>query len=115
MIRVVAAFSSIGEPIELIVSWSRRQPVGTLMVVLGPEPFSNTRSSFVSARIAFADEVHRFWLEHGMTLPSSAKLLRAIEIIAEPVSSPKCRCRDWFAGLRTKSTYLVQLMRLPRS
>jgi hypothetical protein len=79
---VVAGFSSIGELIELIASWSYRHDEGTLRLVLGSEPFATTRSNFASARIAFTNEVQRYWLEdEGVSLRSSAKLLRAVELI----------------------------------
>ncbi len=79
---VVAGFSSIGELIELIAAWSTRSGEGTLRIVLGTEPFSTTRSNFATARIAFTDEVQRYWLEEqGVSLRASAKLLRAIELI----------------------------------
>ncbi len=62
-------------------------------MVLGTEPFSTSRSSFVSARIGFTDEVARYWLEeHGVSLRSSAKLLRAIELIE--VGRVDCRFVD---------------------
>ena len=79
---VVAGFSSIGELIELIAAWSNRHDEGTLRMVLGTEPFSTTRSNFATARIAFTEEVQRYWLEEqGVSLRASAKLLRAIELI----------------------------------
>ncbi len=79
---VVAGFSSIGELIEMIATWDERGHRGTVRVLLGTEPFSTERSSFASAEAAFTEEVQRYWLEeHGVSLRSSAKVLRTIGVL----------------------------------
>ena len=80
---VVAGFSSLDEFIALTAAWSARQPgSGTLRLLLGTEPFATQRTSFVSAKDSFTDEVRRYWVEdRGVSLRLSAKIVRAIELL----------------------------------
>lgn len=80
---VVAGFSSIDEFISLAATWSKSHPAGgSLRLVLGTEPFTTARTSFVSAEASFTDEVRRYWVEeHGVSLRLSAKIVRAIDLL----------------------------------
>ena len=80
---VVAGFSSIDEFLSLAAAWSSRHSGGgTLRLLLGTEPFTTERTSFVSAEASFTDEVRRYWLEeHGVSLRLSAKIVNAIDLL----------------------------------
>jgi hypothetical protein len=82
---VVAGFSSVDEFISLAATWSRVHPDGgRLRLVLGTEPFTTGRTSFVSAEASFTDEVRRYWVEErGISLRLSAKIVRAIDLLDE--------------------------------
>ncbi len=78
----VAGFSSIDEFMALTTAWSDRNPIGTARLLLGTEPFATQRTSFVSAKDNFTDEVRRYWVEdRGVSLRLSAKIVRAIELL----------------------------------
>lgn len=79
---VVAGYSSIGELIELIARWARRNTGADqrLRVLLGTEPFARASVRFGDVRTAFTDEVNRFWLEErGLSILQSASLVAALE------------------------------------
>lgn len=78
---VVAGFSSIAELVDLIAAWERQSAAGQARVLLGSEPFASARSSFASTDVAFTDEVRRYWLEEGISLRLSAKVLQVIQAL----------------------------------
>ncbi len=78
---VVAGFTSIAELVELTAAWATKQTDGEMRLLIGSEPFETERTSFVSSRLAFTDDVHRFWLDEGVSLRQSAKIVNAIDLI----------------------------------
>lgn len=82
---MVAGFSSIASLVDLIADWVR-QPHGAqakARVLLGTEPFASSRSSFASAEVTFTEEVRRYWLEEGVSLRLSAKVLQVLKALDE--------------------------------
>lgn len=79
---VVAGFSAIDEIVSLIADWS---PAGEEMhVLLGTEPFTNVRRSFLAPRNAFTRDARSYWLEErGISLRLSAKVIQALAALDE--------------------------------
>ncbi|MHB8188565.1 MAG: SNF2-related protein [Dermatophilaceae bacterium] len=75
---VVAGFSSIAKLVELVAARAARADPGTVRVLLGTEPFSTDRVSFGSAGAAFTEEVRHYWIERGVSLRLSAKVVQAL-------------------------------------
>jgi hypothetical protein len=78
---VIAGFSSIAELVDLIAAWDRQSAPGQARVLLGTEPFASARSSFASTEVTFTEEVRRYWLEEGVSLRLSAKVLQVIKAL----------------------------------
>jgi superfamily II DNA or RNA helicase len=78
---VIAGFSSLAELIELAHAWAQHGHHGHLRIVLGSEPFPTERTSFGSRTSAVTDEARTYWLEQGISLLHSAKLIEMIKLI----------------------------------
>ncbi len=78
---IVAGYSSIGELVGLVGDWLVRSHAGRLRVVLGTEPFGSARRSFGAPDVAFTKEVEEFWLERGISLRLSTRVLQVIEAL----------------------------------
>ena len=56
-------------------------------LLFGTEPFIATTKNFTSPRMSFTKEASDYWLEHGVSLLLSAKVLRVIELVENHVRS----------------------------
>ncbi len=81
---LVAGYSSLGELVHLVSDWmSADHPErGTVRLVLGAEPFASSKHQFRDRRKEFTDIAKHYWLEEqGISLRSSAQVLRTIEAL----------------------------------
>lgn len=74
---VVTGYASLDRIIDLLADLHGRDN-GRMRLVLGNEPFESRRKSFVLAHQPFTEQVRSYWLERGISLHLSAKLLVAI-------------------------------------
>ncbi|MFP5255363.1 MAG: SNF2-related protein [Acidimicrobiia bacterium] len=79
--RVVTGYASIDQLIQLIADWRAQPEAEQLQIVLGSEPFPTTRRSFGSPRVRFTEEVEAYWLDRGIRVDLSAKVLAALDAI----------------------------------
>lgn len=78
----VVGYSSIGELIELISVWSAiTGRGGPARLLFGTEPFASTAKNFSSPRSSFTAEATEHWLDRGVSLRLSAKVVHAIELV----------------------------------
>ncbi|HET6582520.1 MAG TPA: SNF2-related protein, partial [Nannocystaceae bacterium] len=76
---VVAGYSSIGELVDFVASWSEaHDDDAQVRLLLGAEPYPTARVSFGSAKASFTEEARRYWEERGISIRLSAKVLQAI-------------------------------------
>lgn len=86
---IVAGYASLDQIVDLVAAMEPRE--GTqLRLLLGNEPFETRRRSFVLHGQEFPAEVRDYWLERGISVVHSAKLLTAIERI--DTGGLKARC-----------------------
>ena len=78
---LVAGYSSIAELVDLISVWQVGRTDQVMRVVLGSEPFTSQRSSFVSPEAAFTQDARAFWLEQGISIRLSGKVIQALEAL----------------------------------
>ncbi len=78
---LVAGYSSIAALVELLARWRHERPdqPGDMRLLLGSEPFPSQRASFASAQESFTEEVRGYWLDHGVSVSLSAKVIRALD------------------------------------
>lgn len=77
---IITGFASLDRIVSLLADVADN-PDSRLRLVLGNEPFESKKKSFALKGKAFPDEVREYWLERGISLFLSAKLIAAIELI----------------------------------
>jgi len=80
---IVAGFASIAQLIELVGARSNMPAPGQVRVLLGTEPFSTARVTFASPSAAFTDEVREHWIERGVSLRLSAKIVQTLTALEQ--------------------------------
>jgi hypothetical protein len=80
---IVAGFASIAQLIELVGTRSNMPSPGQVRVLLGTEPFSTARVTFASPSAAFTDEVREHWIERGVSLRLSAKIVQTLTALEQ--------------------------------
>ena len=73
---IVTGYASLDQLIDFLSALPDRC---TPRVLLGQEPFASRRESFEMSRHGFPHEIAEFWLEQGISVLLSAKLLVCIE------------------------------------
>lgn len=77
---LVTGYASLDRVISFIADLNERQG-GPVRLVFGNEPFEAKTSNFTLKGKAFPDEVRDYWLERGISLFFSAKIVSAISMI----------------------------------
>lgn len=75
---VVTGYASLDRVISFIADLGERQG-GPVRLVFGNEPFESRTSNFTLKGKQFPDEVRDYWLERGVSLFLSAKIITAID------------------------------------
>jgi len=73
---IVTGYASLDRLIDFLSSLPER---ATPRVLLGQEPFASRRETFEMSRHGFAREVADYWLEQGISVLLSARLITCIE------------------------------------
>lgn len=89
---IVAGYASLDRLIDFVSNLAPLDTERIVRVVIGVEPFESRTHSFVSAGHAFPEEVRSYWLERGISLHYSAKVVKVIEMIR--AGRLKFRCAD---------------------
>lgn len=76
---IIAGYASIDYLIDFAAGLSTRD--GKLRLLLGTEPFPGNRVSYSASRESFPREVEAYWLDRGVSLRLSAKIVQTIELI----------------------------------
>jgi len=74
---IVTGFAGLDELIDAASGFVHED--GTLRILLGQEPFPSRRGEYRLQRDAFSQEVQEYWLERGISLLLSAKLVAFME------------------------------------
>lgn len=77
---VVTGYASLDRVISFVADLGER-PDAPVRLVFGNEPFEARTSNFTLKGKSFPDEVRDYWLERGVSLFFSAKIIAAIELI----------------------------------
>lgn len=77
---IVAGYSSIDYLVDFAAKLSARE--GNLRLLVGTEPFPGYRTSYSTAT-PFTKEVEAYWLERGISLRASAKVVQTIALLKE--------------------------------
>jgi hypothetical protein len=77
---IVTGYASLDRIIDLMADVGAHENVD-IRLLLGNEPFESRKKSFVLANQSFTDELRDYWLNRGVSLYLSAKLIQAIEFI----------------------------------
>ena len=77
---VVTGYASLDRVISFVADLGERES-GPIRLVFGNEPFEAKTSNFTLKGKAFPDEVRDYWLERGVSLFFSAKIIAAIDLI----------------------------------
>ncbi len=75
---LVAGYAGLEQLIDFVGSCADENPI---RILFGSEPFPARRDSFELDGHDFSKEVENYWLEHGISLRLSAKVIRCIEAI----------------------------------
>lgn len=84
---IVTGYASLDTLIDFI---SGCTPEANVRVLLGFEPHPSRRESFAGRGQAFSREVQRYWLERGISLLLSAKLIQCIERLERGQVGARC-------------------------
>lgn len=76
---IVSGYASLDRIIDFTADLSPKG--GRLRLLLGNEPFESRKKSFAHGGISFEKEMRDYWLERGISLSLSAKLVAAIDRI----------------------------------
>lgn len=76
---IIAGYASIDYLIDFAAGLSTRD--GKLRLLLGTEPFPGNRVSYSASRESFPREVEAYWLDRGVSLRLSAKIVQTMELI----------------------------------
>jgi superfamily II DNA or RNA helicase len=79
---IVTGYAALDRIIDLI-SDLNLENTQKLRILLGNEPFESKSKSFVLKGHTFSDELREYWLNRGISLFLSAKLIQAIELIKD--------------------------------
>jgi superfamily II DNA or RNA helicase len=78
---IIAGYASLDKLIEFAAAWEAEDHDGELRILLGTEPFESRRNSFGSPAKRFTEEAHGYWLERGISLRLSAKLVTVLDLL----------------------------------
>lgn len=76
---IVAGYASIDYLIDFAASLGRRE--GNLRLLVGTEPFPGNRPSYSAPGTSFTREVEAYWLDRGVSLRLSAKIVQTMDLI----------------------------------
>jgi len=78
---IVTGYASIDRIIGFLSDFSSGSTDSIVRLVLGNEPFESKTKSFTLRGKPFTDEIRDYWLERGVSLFYSAKIIAAMEMI----------------------------------
>ena len=73
---IVTGYASLDKIIDFVAGCPQRSQI---RILFGQEPFGSQRESFQLSRVSLSDEIRDYWLERGISVLLSAKLIRCIE------------------------------------
>lgn len=76
---IIAGYASIDYLIDFAARLSKRD--GKLRLLVGTEPFPGNRASYSASRENFPREVEEYWLDRGVSLRLSGKIVQTIYLI----------------------------------
>lgn len=86
---IVTGYASLDQVIDFLSRYVQQNDTKVLRVVLGAEPFEARKRDFGYPGANHSDEIRDYWLEKGISLLHSAKIITAIEMI----KSGRLQCR----------------------
>ncbi len=92
---LVAGFSAIGELVDMVSRWGSHTEGGTFRIALGAEPFTTSRRSFAAPEVAFTDQAREFWLEHGISVRQSGRILRVMDLLDQGRLQVRAVAGEW--------------------
>ena len=78
---IVTGYASLDQVIDFLSRYAQQQGGKALRVVLGSEPFEARARHAGALGTQHFDEIRDYWLEKGISLLHSAKIITAIEMI----------------------------------
>ena len=78
---IVTGYASLDQVIDFLSRYVQQNDTKVLRVVLGAEPFEARTRNFGHLNSDHSDEIRDYWLEKGISLLHSAKIITAIEMI----------------------------------
>lgn len=76
---IVAGYTSIDYLIDFAARLSGRD--GSMRLLVGTEPFPGNRDSYTTANLSFPREIETYWLDRGVSLRLSTKIVQTMELI----------------------------------
>jgi len=73
---IVTGYASLDRIIDFVAGCPQKSQI---RILFGQEPFGSQRESFQLSRINLSDEIRDYWLERGISVLLSAKVIRCIE------------------------------------
>lgn len=86
---IVTGYASLDQVIDFLSRYTQQNDTKVLRVLLGAEPFEARTRHFGHLGSDHSDEIRDYWLERGISLLHSAKIITAIEMIK--VGRLECR------------------------
>lgn len=81
---IVTGYAALAEVVDFIGEFrtSRESvPSGAVRILFGAEPFLSMRHSFAGPSHRFSEDMRRYWLEQGISLHLSAKVIEAMDAL----------------------------------
>ena len=92
---IVAGYSSISQVVEFVAAWLRKVAEGQVRIALGSEPFDSAAKHFLAPDAQFTEEVRGFWLEEGISLRLSGKIVQVLQAIDTDRLAVRAVAGDW--------------------